>query len=154
MCPMVLPSLLLPTQLDMTFYTVLYFYYIFYYILPLALECHKKWCVKECGNATHTWRLNFAEIERPIEWDSCLWLRGDPRTFCLRYPEVGGSCLLQKVGTYLWKDTASYPRRRVFINTALKGLYDKLRKILKLSLTGLSQSQELAVDITLTYCWT
>jgi len=119
MCPMVLRTLLLLTQLDVTFHTLLYFYYIFYCIIPLALECYKKWCLKERGNVTYTWRLNFAEIERPIEWDCCRWLRGDPRTFFLHYPEVGGSYLLQKVGTYLWMDTASFTRRLASLSTPL-----------------------------------
>jgi len=47
-----------------------------------------------------------------------------------------------------------YQKTCVIINTALTGLHDQLRKILKLSLTGLSQSQELIVAITLTYWWT
>jgi len=47
-----------------------------------------------------------------------------------------------------------YQKTCVIINTALLGVYDQLRKVLKLSLTGLSQSQELIVDISLTYWWT
>lgn len=48
MCPLLL------TQLDATFHTLLYFYWVFYYILPLALECYKKLYLKERGNVTHT----------------------------------------------------------------------------------------------------